>query len=282
MVLPVQNPESPYVTLKIDQGEGFSFAIDRVDEFQTDIKLMNVWGEDAAQQMKQVIDRNVLVTLAASGMSAGGGVAANITGYTTSAGPTLDQFTAAKGALVAGGTTVKGTALTVNSANGTGGNGKIGINTAGAQIVCANSADITKQILQYGQWLDENSAPTDGRFVVLPSVYMQMLKDVSLAFGQAYATGQNSANILTGIIPKIDRFDIIFSNNSPTGTLGANGNAIIFGQKYATTFATQITESRIIDNPFAFGKMMQGLQVYGFNVIKPQLLGVDYWKSTTA
>ncbi len=52
-----------------------------------------------------------------------------------------------------------------------------------------------------------------------------------------------------------------------------------FGQKYATTFATQITESRIIDNPFAFGKMMQGLQVYGFNIIKPQLLGVDFIKN---
>jgi hypothetical protein len=281
MVLPVQNPESPYLTLKIDQGEGFSFAIDKVDEFQSDIKLMNVWAEDASKQMQQVIDRNVLISIAATGLAAGGGVAANVTGYTTAAGPSLDQYTVAKGALVAGGTTVKGTALTVNSANGAGGLGKIGINTAGAQIVCANSADITKQILQYGQWLDENNAPEDGRFVILPSVYMQMLKDVSLAFGQAYATGQNSANILTGTIPKIDRFDIIFSNNLPTGTLGANGHAIIFGQKYATTFATQITESRIIENPFAFGKMMQGLQIYGFNIIKPQLLGVDYWKSST-
>ena len=41
MVLPVQNPESPYTTLKVDQGEGFSFAIDKVDDFQSDINLMN-------------------------------------------------------------------------------------------------------------------------------------------------------------------------------------------------------------------------------------------------
>ena len=52
MALPVQNPESPYVALKIDQGEGFSFALDKIDEFQSDIKLMNVWGEDAAKQMQ--------------------------------------------------------------------------------------------------------------------------------------------------------------------------------------------------------------------------------------
>ena len=60
------------ITLKIDQGEGFSFAIDKVDEFQSDLKLMNVWGEDASAQMTQVIDRNVLISLAAAGAVAGG------------------------------------------------------------------------------------------------------------------------------------------------------------------------------------------------------------------
>ena len=41
------------LNLKIDQGEGFSFALDKVDELQSDIKLMSTWAEDAAQQMKQ-------------------------------------------------------------------------------------------------------------------------------------------------------------------------------------------------------------------------------------
>jgi hypothetical protein len=283
MVLPVQNPESPYVTLKIDQGEGFSFALDKVDEFQSDIKLMNVWGEDAAKQMAQVIDRNVLVSIAAAGALAAGGAAANVSGYTTAAGPSLDQATVAKGFLVAGANTARGTTLTKSSANAVGGSGKFGSPDAAANMVqCANSTDITKQILQYAQVLDENSAPNEGRFVVLPSIYMQKLKDISFAFGQAYATGQNTANILAGQVPKIDRFDILFSNNIPTMATpaGDNCSAIIYGNKYATTFATQITESRIIDNPFAFGKMMQGLQVYGFNIIKPQLIGVDFWKSS--
>jgi hypothetical protein len=286
MVLPVQNPESPYVTLKIDQGEGFSFAIDKVDEFQSDIKLMNVWGEDAAKQMQQVIDRNVLVSIAATAAAAAGGAAANVTGYTTLAGPSLDQATVAKGLLVVGANTAKGTTIAASSANANGtvasAAGALGSTVTANQITCSDSDHITAQILLYGRLLDENNAPEDGRFVILPSVYMQMLKNVSKSFGQAYATGQNMSNLLTGTVPKIDRFDILFSNNLPSLATGASGHAIIFGQKYATTFATQITESRIIDNPFAFGKMMQGLQVYGFNIIKPQLIGVDFWKSTTA
>lgn len=282
MVLPVQNPESPYVTLKIDQGEGFSFALDKVDEFQSDIKLMNVWGEDAAKQMTQVIDRNVLITVAAKGADLGAGASANIAGYSNLTSPatmnmTLGSATAA-GSIVAGGYTAKGLAVAASATAGAG----LGQSDAYANMVtCANSTDIVNQVLLYNRYLDENNAPQEGRFVVLPSVYYQKLKDISLPFGQAYATGQNMANVLTGNVPKIDRMDVLFSNNLPGhATLTANNStAIVFGQKYATTFATQITESRIIDNPFAFGKMMQGLQVYGFNVIKPQLLGVDFWKT---
>jgi hypothetical protein len=283
MVLPVQNPESPYIQLKIDQGEGFSFALDKVDEFQADIKLMNVWGEDAGKQMSQVIDRNVLVTLAAKGADLGAGVYTNISGYVANQGPDLSTMSlgtsSAAGSMVAGGYTVKGTAITAGATSGS----TLGQSDAQANmVVCGNSTQIVNQILFYGRLMNENNAPADGRFVILPAYYYQLLKDISVPFGQAYATGQNMANVLTGNVPKIDGFEVMFSNNLPilsTGALQANeASPIVFGHKYATTFATQITESRIIDNPFAFGKMMQGLQVYGFNVIKPQFIGVDFWK----
>jgi hypothetical protein len=281
MVLPVQNPESPYVTLKIDQGEGVSFAIDKVDEFQADINLMNTFGEDATQQMAQVMDRNVLTTIVGA---AAGSNTANVSGYVANQGPSLDQFTAAKGALIAGGTTSKGTTITQNSANGAGGLGALGsLSAAANMVVWANSTDITNQILFYNRLLDENSAPDEGRFVILPSFYMQKLKEIGFAFGQAYATGQNVAPVISGKIPGIDRMEVIFSNNLPTTNIASvtNQSPIIFGCDYATTFATQITETRIIDNPFAWGKLYQGLQVYGFGIIKPSLIGVDFVKSST-
>jgi hypothetical protein len=279
MVLPVQNPESPYVTLKIDQGEGVSFAIDKVDEFQADINLMNTFGEDATQQMAQVMDRNVLINIAAQGAAnATSGTAANVTGYVSGVGPTFSEFTTAKGALLAGGTTARGTTIAL-SANAAGNGTALGTTVAANQVLVANSAAIVAQILYYGQLLDENNAPDEGRFVILPAIYMQKLKDISQDFGKAYATGQSVSPLLSGSIPKIDRFEILFSNNTPNVATGTQGAAIIFGQQYATTFATQITETRIIDNPFAWGKLYQGLQVYGFGVIKPQFLGVDFWKT---
>jgi hypothetical protein len=225
--------------------------------------------------MAQVIDRNVLVSLAGAGAAAAGGTSTLVVGYTAAGSNTGISLSAgsasAPGVICRNGYTVKGNAIST----------ALGI--PGTETTVADSNAITNQILKFGQYLDENNAPSEGRFVILPAAYMQLLKAVYTGssaqyFGQAYATGQNSANIISGMVPKIDRFEVIFSNNIPT-TAATNGSAIIFGTNYATTFATQITESRIIDNPFAFGKMMQGLQVYGFNVIKPQMIGFDFWKT---
>ncbi len=273
MVLPVQNPESAYVSLKIDQGEGFSFAIDRVDEFQSDIKLMNEWADDASAQMKQVLDRNVLTSMAAAGAAAGGNAKTTIAGYLPD-GISYDQYTIANKAIVGGGTTSKGTSIAAGTVAGS----TLGLSDAA--VSCATSANIVKQILYYGRLLDENNAPEAGRFVVVPFWAMQTLKDIGSQFAQVYATGQDKSPLMSGKIPGIDRFEILGSNNLPSTTESTTDpSAILFGCKYATTFATQITESRMIDNPFSFGKMMQGLQVYGSQIIKPALLGVDFIKN---
>jgi hypothetical protein len=272
MVLPVQNPESPYVTLKIDQGEGFSFNIDKVDEFQSDLDLMNEWGDDAAEQMKQVIDLNGLTSIAAAGAAAASKAKTTITGYDAD-GLAFSNYTLAKGALVAGCTTSKRTTV----ASGTTAGSTLGLSDAA--VSAATSANIVKQCLLYGRLLDENNAPEKGRFIIFPSWTMQALKDIGGTFAQVYATGQDKTPLMTGQVPGIDRFELLFSNNLPTSTQAVDSTSVIFGSKVAVTFATQITESRIIDNPFGWGKLMQGLQVYGSSIIKENMIGVDFIKN---
>lgn len=285
MVLPIQNPESPYITMVINQGEGFSFALDKVDAFQSDIKLMNVWGEDAAAQMKQVIDKNLLGSIAgaAGGTAVVGSPLAAFSTYASVAGATP---------LWAGGITSVGTTIGTASSTTVTANNKAGSMlgtatypmamgipnaTAVAAGAYASPGDaLVAQILYYARLLDENNVPDADRFVILSASMIQTLKNTSSKFAQVYVTGDQTSPLRNGQIGRIDRFKIYSSNNLPAIAAGTNSKAIIFGQKYATTFATQITESRIIDNPFAFGKMMQGLQVYGFNIIKQGFIGVDF------
>ena len=55
--------ESPNIEMVIDKGKYFGFAIDDVDAYQSDLALMDLWAEDAAEQMKIVIDTDVLTNL---------------------------------------------------------------------------------------------------------------------------------------------------------------------------------------------------------------------------
>jgi len=52
--------ESALVDLTVDYAKLFAFKIDKIDEKQADVKLMDIWAADAAEQMKIAIDKVVL------------------------------------------------------------------------------------------------------------------------------------------------------------------------------------------------------------------------------
>ncbi|KJU83829.1 hypothetical protein MBAV_003989 [Candidatus Magnetobacterium bavaricum] len=59
--LEYDNPDAPpAVDLLIDKGKYFAFTCDDVDKWQSDIDLLDLWSSDAAEQLKVVIDSEVL------------------------------------------------------------------------------------------------------------------------------------------------------------------------------------------------------------------------------
>lgn len=58
-----QRPEAPTIELLIDKGMYWSAIIDDVVEKQQDIDQMNLWAEDAAEQMKIKLDTRVLASI---------------------------------------------------------------------------------------------------------------------------------------------------------------------------------------------------------------------------
>lgn len=58
-----QQPEAPTIELLIDKGLYWSTIIDDVVEKQQDIDQMNLWAQDAAEQMKIVLDTRVLAAI---------------------------------------------------------------------------------------------------------------------------------------------------------------------------------------------------------------------------
>ena len=71
-----QRPESSNVELTIDKGKYWSAIVDDVMETQSDINLMNMWAQDASEQMKIAIDTSVLGSVAADVAAANKGATA--------------------------------------------------------------------------------------------------------------------------------------------------------------------------------------------------------------
>jgi hypothetical protein len=63
MPLVIERPSSNILEMTIDHAKYFNLALDDVMEMQADINMMSMWSEDAAEQLKIVIDTDVLANL---------------------------------------------------------------------------------------------------------------------------------------------------------------------------------------------------------------------------
>ena len=71
-----QVPTTDLVELLIDKGKYFQTVVDDVDDVQSDLKLMDIFTNDASQQMKIAIDTDVLSALVGASATANEGATA--------------------------------------------------------------------------------------------------------------------------------------------------------------------------------------------------------------
>ncbi len=145
------------------------------------------------------------------------------------------------------------------------------LGVSGTPIV-VDKDNITDYIVDMGSVLDEYDVPDDGRrWIVFPPAFFGLIKKGDLK--DASLAGDPLSIMRNGRVGMIDRFEI-YRSNQLTVTSGITNS--IFGHPTAITFASQMTENRYIENPDDFGKVMEGLQVYGYKVIKPEGMGWFY------
>lgn len=230
--LELERPQGNQVTLNIDQGQYFNTILDDVMKVQSDINLMSMWSEDAAEQMKIVIDRAVLLGIKDQAAAANRGVAAG----------------AITGAINLG---VTSTPLNIVTGSPTGG-----------------EVDVLDMMMRLGQALDEQNIPETGRWIIMPTWTATMVKRSELR--QAYLSGDSVSMLRNGRLGMVDRFTLYTSNLLPFGTTAslASGEFIIYaGQSHALTFASQMTQMETLRSELTFGQVMRGLQVYGYKVL---------------
>lgn len=231
-LLELERPKGSVIELHIDKGKYFNTILDDVMAVQSDINNMSLWADDASEQMKIIIDTEVLGSLVGQANTANKGVTAGKISGDLNLGETTSP-------------------LAVVSDN------------AGAGEV-----DIVDVILRLGQALDEQNVPEQGRWLIIPTWMSTMIKRSELR--QVYLSGDSVSMLRNGRIGMVDRFTIYVSNLLPSGTAAgiAAGETVIYaGHSHALTFASQINNVGTLDSEQTFGRILRGLQVYGHKVV---------------
>lgn len=232
-----ERPSSSNVTLNIDKGYYFNTILDDVMDVQSDINMLNIWAEDAMEQMKITIDTEVLAYVETTKTASNSGA----------------------------------TAGAVSSALnlGVGGTSPLEVKPDGAGASEVNVLDL---IIDLGTCLDESNIPGD-RFIVIPTWMGAMIKRSELR--DASLAGDGTSMLRNGRIGMVDRFEIYVSNLLPTETeTGLASHYVIAGHKNGLTFATQMTKTETLRGESTFGQIMRGLQVYGRAVIDSTALAI--------
>ncbi|WP_027185637.1 hypothetical protein [Desulfovibrio inopinatus] len=152
----------------------------------------------------------------------------------------------------------------------------IDLGTTGAAASLTKS-NIIDKICECSQILDEQNLPETDRWIVLPPWAIQRVKTSEIK--DASLSGDGKSTVRTGRVGRVDRFTIYSSNQLKKVVDGTDKVwNILFGHKSSLTFASQFTKEELIKNPNDFGDILRGLQVYGFEVVKPDAMGRLYAK----
>ena len=243
-----QVPTGGVVELLIDKGKYFQVVVDDVDDVQSDLRLMDIFTNDAAQQMKIAIDTDVLAAVKNTAAAANQGAAAG----------------------------VLSTNINLGDGNATGG-------LTGAKLTKDN---VIEKIVALGQVLDEQNVPEVGRWMVIPAWLAALIKTSDLK--DASISGDNMSPLRNGRLGSVDRFTLYVSNLLPTATGATResgdsgsgtvkGTYVYAGTSDAITFASQVTKVESLRSQTTFGNLVRGLNVYGFKVVKPEALAEGFF-----
>lgn len=144
---------------------------------------------------------------------------------------------------------------------------------ASGDPVVLDSTNILDTIVNIGTVMDEQNIPETNRWIVLPPWACGLIKKSDLK--DASLSGDGVSIVRNGRIGMIDRFYIYMSNLVDSVTDGTTGNTayhILAGHKSGLTFASQMTEMETIRSEKRFGNLVRGLNVFGYEVIKPNAL----------
>jgi hypothetical protein len=148
----------------------------------------------------------------------------------------------------------------------------------GATALPTATASPLMVIARMSRLLDQQFVDTNGRWLVVDPVFIEMLKDEDSRLLNGDFGGSGLQNGL--VVNNLHGFKIYVSNNLPqigtgagtSGTANQNTNygVIVGGHSSAVATAEQITKTESYRDPDSFADIVRGMHLYGRKILRPE------------
>jgi hypothetical protein len=266
-------------TLVVDQANYFAFKIDDIEAAHSHVNFMSMASDRAAYRLRDQYDQDVLGYL--SGFSQSAKHSSPDTVRTTFPG-TKAVSTAGSDELLSSMKLSRPSFGNLTSAGSTGDSIPLSPRFPGQTAVSTTLVSPLTVIARMGRLLDQQQVDTNGRWLIVDPVFIEMLKDEDSRLLNSDFGGSGLQNGL--ILNNLHGFRVYSSSNLPKvgtgpGTTGAsaqssNYGVIVAGHDAAVASAQQITKTESYRDPDSFADIVRGMHLYGRKILRPEAIVV--------
>jgi hypothetical protein len=268
-----QDLDDEEFSLNIDKANYFAFKVDDIEEAHSHINFQELASNRAAYRLADQFDQDVLGYMSGYKQSA-----------LHSAPDTANTTTNGSVAVSTAGSDELLSSMKIDAEDFGGSAGDavaILPRTGGATSAAPANGDRhpLTVIARMSRLLDQQNVDTNGRWLVLDPVFIEVLKDEDSRLFDADFGGSGLQNGL--ILNNLHGFKVYQSNNLPSlgtgpSTTGTNSSTnfgvIVAGHSSSIATAEQINKTETYRDPDSFADIVRGMHLYGRKILRPEAI----------
>ena len=273
-------------SLTIDKANYFAFKVDDIEEAHSHVNFQSLASDRAAYRLADQMDQEVLGYLSGFKQAA---LHESASAVNTTTNGSAAVSTASSGANLVGAELLASMSLDASDFTNTSGsagsaNNSIGIEPRAGGATAAKSGTAGNAfplhiIARMSRLMDQQNVDTQGRWLVLDPVFIEVLKDEDSRLLNADFGGSGLQNGL--VVNNLHGFQVYSSNNLPSlgtgpSTVGgpntSNMGVIVAGHSSAVATAEQINKTETYRDPDSFADIVRGMHLYGRKILRPEAI----------
>ena len=262
-------------SLVVDKANYFAFKVDDIEEAHSHVNFQTLASDRAAFRLADQHDQEVLGYLAGYKQAA---LHANAGAVNDQVNGTKANSAAGTDELLAANKLIKGSFGNITTTSAADHSIPVAARLPGATALPTAYVSPAMLVARMARLLDAQNVPTQGRWIVVDPVMMEILRDEDSRLLNADFGGSGIQNGM--VLNNFHGFRVHVSNNLPsvgtgastTGTANQNTNygVIVAGHDSSVATAEQINKTETYRDPDSFADIVRGMHLYGRKILRPE------------